>query len=335
MLNPHNRPSLPATPRPRSTSPSPRPRRRPTPNSSTPADPLHRSPTMPAIPSSHTPSHTIPRRPHKPNPPPAKAPPSKINLLDLPTETTTQIFRHAHKPNDFHFLLPSGAGPLRPRKYNLPLTVCREWYRRARPVWFERLRLNWLRVPDFVEAVQRYDVGRFVKRVDVRVQGKELHRAFGTKKLSSAQMALLVLQYVDLPVGLFGLVFGGLECVKDLTLRFSDCRGDEVSMQCKSLPLLSPLVFYIYMFLPLLKCCSLMVADNCSYCVGDCQFTSLRREFVSRLRSSNKTVRHEPLYRTHLSHHPKTRHKPQIHVSLMPLSRNSPQQTVIFLCARI
>ena len=192
------------------------------------------------VPSGIPPPFRVPRRPIRPT----KAPPSKINLLDLPTETTATIFRHAHKPRDFHFLLPSGAGPLRTRKYNLPLTVSKEWYRRVRPLYYERLRLSWGRIPDFVENVQRSDVARFVQRVDVRVQGSAFYRAIqgrggegpGGKIISSAQMKIYVLQYVDLPLMTFGLVLDSLPCLRDLTLRFSDCKGDEVSMQCKSFP---------------------------------------------------------------------------------------------------
>jgi len=215
-----------------------------------PPQPPPRPPNQPhPVPPGIPPALRVPRRPI---PRPIKAPPSKINLLDLPTETTATIFRLAHKPRDFHFLLPSGAGPLRTRKYNLPLTVSKEWYRRVRPLYYERLRLNWLRIPDFVENVQRYDVARFVQRVDVRVQGSAFYRAIqgrggegpGGKVISNAQMKFLVLQYVDLPLMTFGLVLDSLPCIKELTLRFSDCKGDEVSMQCTLPPLLN--LFFVH-----------------------------------------------------------------------------------------
>ena len=116
--------------------------------------------------------------PSRRRPPPAtKDLQSKINLLDLPTETTATIFRYAHKPKDFHYLLPSGAGPLTLRAYNLPLTVSKEWYRRVRPIYYETLRLTWRRIPDFVENVQRYDgLGRCIGSVHVMISGKSFYK---------------------------------------------------------------------------------------------------------------------------------------------------------------
>jgi len=279
------------------------------------APPRHANEPHP-VPSGNPLAFRLPRRPVRST----KAPPSKINLLDLPTETTATIFRHAHKPRDFHFLLPSGAGPLRTRKYNLPLTVSKEWYRRVRPLYYERLRLSWLRIPDFVENVQRYDVARFVQRVDVRVQGSAFYRAIqgrggegpGGKIISNAQMKIFVLQYVDLPLMTFGLVLDSLPCLRDLTLRFSDCKGDEVSMQCKPFP---PSKFVLRscprLFTLLVVECSHVRGweADCSYRFGDCEFTTLRGEFIPRLRSGSKTIRHKSLRRTPLSHHPQTRHK--------------------------
>jgi hypothetical protein len=179
---------------------------------------------------------------------------SKINILDLPTETTATIFRYAHKPKDFHFLLPSGAGPLIPRAYNLPLTVSKEWYRRVMPIYYETLRLTWLRVPEFVENVQRYpeSMGRYINSIHVRITGKSFYKVVKaegsgggrkqfpqggedphptTSKLSTAQLYLLIGQYIDTPLATFALCLNSLACLKDLTLRFTDCKGGEVSLQ--------------------------------------------------------------------------------------------------------
>jgi hypothetical protein len=170
---------------------------------------------------------------------------SKINLLDLATEVTAVIFRYAHKPKDFHFLLPSGAGPLIPRKYNLPLNVSKEWYRRVRPIYYETLRLTWQKIPDFVENVQRYDpLARYIQSIHVRIVGKAFYKAVSPKRvpgggedqgrLSPAQLQLLVTQYIDTPLMTFAICLDSLVCIKDLTLRFTDCKGGEVSLQSKS-----------------------------------------------------------------------------------------------------
>jgi hypothetical protein len=166
---------------------------------------------------------------------------SKINLLDLATEITAVIFRYAHKPTDFHFLLPSGAGPLISRKYNLPLTVNKEWYRRVLPIYYETLRLTWLKLPDFVENIQRYEgLACYVQSIHIRIIGKTFYKVvrghearngqYG-QKLSGAQLWLLVGQYIDAPLSTFALCLDWLGCLADLTLRFTDCKGGEVSLQ--------------------------------------------------------------------------------------------------------
>jgi hypothetical protein len=166
---------------------------------------------------------------------------SKINLLDLAPEVTAVIFRYAHKPKDFHFLLPSGAGPLISRKYNLPLTVSKEWYRRVLPIYYETLRLTWLKLPDFVENIQQYDgLARYVQSVHIRIIGKSFYKVVRShearngqpgQKLSGAQLWLLVGQYIDSPLTTFALCLDWLVCLTDLTLRFTDCKGGEVSLQ--------------------------------------------------------------------------------------------------------
>jgi len=177
--------------------------------------------------------------PSRRRPPPAtKHLQSKINLLDLPTETTATIFRYAHKPKDFHFLLPSGAGPLTLRAYNLPLTVSKEWYRRVRPIYYETLRLAWRRIPDFIENVQRYEgLARCISGVHIKISGKNFYQFLKrneeqlASRYSNAQVCLLIGQYIDTPLVTFALCLDTLACVKDLTLRFSDCKGGEVSLQ--------------------------------------------------------------------------------------------------------
>src|SRR5271156_3246334 len=102
---------------------------------------------------------------------------SKINLLDVATEITAIIFRYSHKPKDFHYLLPSGAGPLIHRKYNLPLTVSKEWYRRAQPIYYEDLRLTWARMPNFVENIQRFErLAVYIQSVHIRISGKTFYK---------------------------------------------------------------------------------------------------------------------------------------------------------------
>jgi hypothetical protein len=53
----------------------------------------------------------------------------------------------------------------------------------------------------------------------------------GSVKLSNAQMCLLIGQYIDTPLATFALCLDSLVCLKDLTLRFTDCKGGEVSLQ--------------------------------------------------------------------------------------------------------
>jgi hypothetical protein len=163
---------------------------------------------------------------------------SNINILDLATEITAVIFRYAHKPRDFHYLLPSGAGPLIPRKYNLPLTVSKEWYRRVRPIYYETLRLTWLRMPEFVEMIQREDVlADYIQSIHVKIEGKHFYKVVrgqegkSEMKLSDAQLCLLIGQYVDAPLMTFSLCLDSLVSIKDLTLRFTECKGGEVSLQ--------------------------------------------------------------------------------------------------------
>jgi hypothetical protein len=161
---------------------------------------------------------------------------SKINLLDLATEITAIIFRQAHKPPDLHYLVPSGAGPLIPRKYNLPLVVSKEWYRRVRPIYYETLRLTWLRMSDFIEHVQRYELGVYVRRIHISIVGKNFYKVIKSHgdeppRLSSAQLCMLISQYLDAPLATFALCLDSLACLKDLTLSFSDCRGGEISLQ--------------------------------------------------------------------------------------------------------
>ena len=123
---------------------------------------------------------------------------SKINLLDLPTETTATIFRYAHKPKDFHFLLPSGAGPLTLRPYNLPLTVSKEWYRRARPIYYEILRLAWRRIPDFIESVQQYDgLGRCISGVHVKISGKSFYKVIKGGRRGRCRILECAVVFVD------------------------------------------------------------------------------------------------------------------------------------------
>ena len=226
---------------------------------------------------------------------------SKINILDLPTETTATIFRHAHKPKDFHYLLPSGAGPLIPRAYNLPLTVSKEWYRRVMPIYYETLRLSWIRVPDFVENVQKLheSLGRYINSVHVKISGKQFYKAVkgdhlryrrkddggSTVKLSNAQMCLLIGQYIDTPLATFALCLDLLFCLKDLTLRFTDCMGGEVSLQSTSL---------------------LLCWVNGSYCIDYCEFTSFSTESISRLRDSRKTISNKSISGPSLSNPAKT-----------------------------
>jgi hypothetical protein len=169
---------------------------------------------------------------------------SKINLLDLATEITAVIFRYAHKPKDFHYLIPSGAGPLIHRKYNLPLAVSKEWYRRVLPIYFETLRLTWLKLPDFVENMQRYSgLNCYVQSIHVKIVGKSLYKVIRSheareeartgvpSRVSPAQQYLLVSQYIDAPLSTFALCLDMLNCVKDLTLRFTECKGGEVTLQ--------------------------------------------------------------------------------------------------------
>ena len=153
------------------------------------------------------------------------------------------IFRYAHKPKDFHYLLPSGAGPLTLRKYNLPLTVSKEWYRRVRPIYYETLQLTWYKLPDFVENVQRYDaLQRYIVSIHVRVVGQSVYKVVKSGgewkgdgvevgRRSEAQIVLLLGQYVDSPLASFALCLDSLVCIRDLTLRFTECKGGEVSLQ--------------------------------------------------------------------------------------------------------
>jgi hypothetical protein len=173
---------------------------------------------------------------------------SKINLLDLATEITAVIFRYAHKPKDFHYLLPSGAGPLIHRKYNLPLTVSKEWYRRVLPIYFETLRLTWLKLTEFIENIQRNPgLNCYVQSVHIKIVGQSLYSMIRSQearqeartgiasRISPAQKHLLVGQYIDAPLSTFALCLDMLACVKDLTLRFTECKGGEVTLQCISL----------------------------------------------------------------------------------------------------
>jgi hypothetical protein len=245
-------------------------------------------------------------------PPNQKSVLSKINILDLPTETTATIFRYAHKPKDFHFLLPSGAGPLIPRAYNLPLTVSKEWYRRALPIYYETLRLTWLRIPEFVENVQRFEkFRRYINGIHVRIQGKAFYKVVkgeGRKggeeapKLSSAQLCLLIGQYIDTPLATFALCLDSLSCLKDLTIRFTDCKGSEVSLQSNA-------TFY-----------GGFVADGDSYCVYYCKFTPFGTEFIFGLCDGCETVCYKSIFNTSLSDPSKTFNKSKIYVSFMSIS---------------
>lgn len=167
---------------------------------------------------------------------------SKINLLDLATEITAVIFRYAHKPKDLLFLLPSGAGPLIPRKYNLPLTVSKEWYRRARPIYYETLRLTWPRIPEFTENIQRYEIlACYIQSIHVKLDGTSFYKAVRSQdpgrrgddaqKVTPAQLYMWAGQFLDSPLATFALCIDSLVCIRDLTLRFTEFRGTEVSLQ--------------------------------------------------------------------------------------------------------
>jgi len=282
----------------------------------------HILPPLPSIPplsqSIAATDRVLPRSaPSRRRPPPAtKDLQSKINLLDLPTETTATIFRYAHKPKDFHYLLPSGAGPLTLRAYNLPLTVSKEWYRRARPIYYETLRLTWRRIPDFVESVQRYDgLGRCISGVHVKISGKSFYKVIkggtedgvgGASRYSNAQLCLLIGQYIDIPLATFALCLGTLACVKDLTLRFTDCKGSEVSLQSNP--------------------CSCAEYAYTSYCFDCGKFTFFGAEFLFGLCYGSKTICNKSVSSSHLSNHSKKRNKSQINVPLMSIS--SPFQNV-------
>ena len=293
--------------------------------SSSPSSSSHLLPHLPPIPPLSQPivgtDRLIPRSaPSRRRPPPAtKDLQSKINLLDLPTETTAAIFRYAHKPKDFHFLLPSGAGPLTLRAYNLPLTVSKEWYRRARPIYYETLRLTWRRIPDFVESVQRYDgLGRCISGIHIKVSGKSFYKVIkggaedsgggGGSRFSNAQLCLLIGQYIDTPLATFALCLDTLACVRDLTLRFTDCKGSEVSLQ--SIPPYKRIAYT-------------------SYCFDCGEFTFFSAEFLFGFCYGRKTICNKSLSSTHLSNHSETRHKSQINVPLMSLL--SPLQLISLL----
>jgi hypothetical protein len=99
-------------------------------------------------------------------------------------------------------------------------------------------------MPEFVENIQRYDgLGVCVQRIHIRIVGKHFYKTVKGKgqmedqevAISGPQMLLLILQYLDSPLATFALCLGSLACLKDLTLRFTDCRGGEVSLQSISL----------------------------------------------------------------------------------------------------
>jgi len=277
---------------------------------------------QPLLPRSSTTVHRIPRKPPT-NHASRKPVVSKINLLDLATEITAVIFRYAHKPKDFHYLLPSGAGPLIPRKYNLPLTVSKEWYRRVRPIYYEMLRLTWIRTPEFVDMIQREDIlGDYIRSIHVKIEGKQFYKVVRAQesrmsegtKLSDAQWCLLISQYIDSPLMTLALCLDSLVQLRDLTLRFTDCKGGEVSLQSKY---------------SLRK----EMADD-SDRVDCCEFTTFSAKFISRHCHGSKTNSNKSLPNTLLSDSPQTRDKPKITlpVTSFPGSINALEQKTNIQC---
>ena len=71
-------------------------------------------------------------------------------------------------------------------------------------------------------------------------EGRKAGDDNSSQKYSLAQVLLLIEQYIDNPLAAFALCLDSLLCLRDLTLRFTECKGGEVSLQ--SIPPLSPLI---------------------------------------------------------------------------------------------
>jgi hypothetical protein len=95
-------------------------------------------------------------------------------------------------------------------------------------------------MPDFVEMIQRVDViTDYIQSIHIKIEGKTFYKAVRgqegrlteSNKLSEAQWVLLIGQYIEAPLVTFALCLDSLHCLTDLTLRFTDCRGGEISLQ--------------------------------------------------------------------------------------------------------
>lgn len=147
--------------------------------------------------------------------------------------------------------------------------------------------------------IQREDIlGDYIQSIHVKIEGKQFYKVVrgqesrmseGTK-LSDAQWCLLIGQYIDSPLMTFALCLDSLVQLRDLTLRFTDCKGGEVSLQS---------IFFEKM------------ADD-SDRVDCSEFTTLSAKFISRHCHSSKTNSNKSLPNTLLSNSPQTRDKPKI-----------------------
>lgn len=86
--------------------------------------------------------------------------------------------------------------------------------------------------------IQREDVlADYIHSIHVKIEGKQFYKVVrgqegkSEMKLSDAQLCLLIGQYIDAPLLTFALCLDSLVSIRDLTLRFTNCKGGEVSLQ--------------------------------------------------------------------------------------------------------
>ena len=95
-----------------------------------------------------------------------------------------------------------------------------------------------------MENVQRYEqLQRYIVSIHVRIVGQAVYKVVkggsagerkegsGEGRVSEAQLILLLGQYIDSPLASFALCLDSLVCIRDLTIRFTECKGGEVSLQ--------------------------------------------------------------------------------------------------------
>ena len=171
---------------------------------------------------------------------------------------------------------------------------------------------------------------RYIQSIHIRIVGQSFYKIITTRKgnngteelarLSTAQLTLLIAQYIDSPLITFAICLDSLVCIKDLTLRFSECKGGEVSLQ--SIYLLAPW-FLSCLFLTLLT----LSSNRFDYH----QSTVIGAKSISRLRQCCEAIWGESLSRSHLSYHSKALLKFKILVSVLSIPCTFPPPRNFFL----